>query len=195
MGGKKKGKGKGGKGKGKKQDNPLANLTLEEQYNARQVEWKSLQQLLIKETEIADHERAGDNELRSKVTVLSSDLKEEKRRTWDVTCDITRQFKSMQHEKDEKIQDLQEKIVETQNKVKQRDNQYNEILGEKDSVIREKDDEIRELKTKINEMSARFTKMLQETLEQMKDKIEMVNKNWEEEMETPMLKKLEEFSH
>lgn len=109
MGGKKKGKGKG-KGKGKKQDNPLANLSLEEQYNARQVEWKSLQQILIRETEIADRERAADNELKSKVTVLSSDLKEEKKRTWDVTCDITRQYKSMQQEKEEKIQQLKEKI-------------------------------------------------------------------------------------
>ena len=36
--------------------------------------------------------------------------------------------------------------------------------------------------------------MLKETHDQMKEKIEMVNRNWEEEMETPMLKKLEEFA-
>jgi hypothetical protein len=28
----------------------------------------------------------------------------------------------------------------------------------------------------------------------MKEKIELVNKNWKDEMEAPMLKKLEEFS-
>ena len=93
------------------------------------------------------------------------------------------------------IEQLQDNIVDTQARVKQREAQYNDMLKEKDAVIREKDDEIRELKTKINEMSQNFANMLKETLDQMKEKIEMVNQNWAEEMETPMMKKLEEFSH
>lgn len=45
---------------------------------------------------MANRERAAENELRSKVEVLTYDLEEEKKRDWDVTCDMTRQYKSMQ---------------------------------------------------------------------------------------------------
>lgn len=192
MGAKKKGGGK--KKKEKKEDNPLANLSLEEQVNARTIEWKSLQQILINETEIADKERASENELRSKTIMLSNDLDEERKVAWDVTCDMTRQFKAMQQEKEEKIQELQEKISANQLKIMQRETQMTEILKEKDGILREKDDDIRELKRKIDEMSQKFAEMLKETLDQMKSKIEMVNSNWKQEMEAPMLKKLEEFA-
>lgn len=191
MGGK---KGGGKKKKEKKVDNPLANLTLEEQVNARTIEWKALQQLLINETELADRERAGENELRSKTLILSKDLEEERKISWDVTCDMTRQYKSMQQEKDERIEELQGKISAIQLKILQRDGQLTDILKEKDGILREKEDEIRELNRKIDEMSQRFASMLKETLEQMKEKIELVNKSWKDEMEAPMLKKLEEFA-
>jgi hypothetical protein len=193
MGAKKKAGGKKKKGD-KKEDNPLANLSLEEQVNARTIEWKALQQILINETEAADRERAAENELRSKTIILSKDLEEERTVAWDVTCDMTRQFKAMQQEKDEKIQELQEKITANGLKLMQRDSQMTEIVKEKDAVIREKDDEIRELRRKIDEMSQKFAKMLKDTLDEMKKKIELVNKSWKDEMEVPMLKKLEEFA-
>lgn len=192
MGAKKKG-GKGG-GKKKPDDNPLANLSIEEQVNARTVEWKSLQQILITETENADRERAAENELRSKTILLSKDLEESRKISWDVTCDMTRQFRAMELEKEEKIAELKQKIDENLKKIAQRDNQLNEILKEKDAILRDKDEENRDLKKKIDEMSKRFAGMLKETLDQMKEKIELVNKSWKDEMEAPMLKKLEEFS-
>ncbi|CAG9323473.1 unnamed protein product [Blepharisma stoltei] len=197
MGVKKKGDKKGvKKGKAKKEpENPLANLSVEEQYNARLVEWRSLQQILIQETEAADRERASENELRAKVNILCNDLEEEKKRTWDVTCDMTRQYKSMQQEKDEKIKVLEERIEQNQVKIQQRDSQLQEIMKEKEGVLREKEEEVKELRKKIDDMSSRFASILKDTLDQMKEKIEMVNKNWEEEMEVPMLKKLEDFAH
>lgn len=191
MGAKKKG---GKKAKKGADDNPLANLSIEEQVNARTVEWKSLQQILITETENADKERASENELRSKAIIMSKDLEESRKTAWDVTCDMTRQFRAMELEKEEKIAELKLKIDENLKKIAQRDNQLNEIMKEKDAILREKDDEIRELKRKIDDMSQKFAQMLKETLDAMKEKIELVNKNWKDEMEAPMLKKLEEFS-
>ena len=187
MGGKKKG---GKKAKKGAEDNPLANLSIEEQVNARTVEWKSLQQILITETEGADKERASENELRSKTIIMSKDLEESRKTAWDVTCDMTRQFRAMELEKEEKIAELKLKIDENLKKIAQRDNQLNDIMKEKDAILREKDDEIR----KIDDMSQTFAQMLKETLDAMKEKIELVNKNWKDEMEAPMLKKLEEFS-
>jgi hypothetical protein len=43
-------------------------------------------------------------------------------------------------------------------------------------------------------MSARFSEMLKNTLDQMSQKIELVNQNFEEEIEPTMVKKLEEFT-
>jgi hypothetical protein len=135
-----------------------------------------------------------ENELRSKTIILSKDLEEERKIAWDVTCDMTRQFKSMQQEKDEKIQELQEKISSNQIKISQRESQLADIMKEKDGILREKEDDIRELKRKIDEMSQRFANMLKLTLEQMKEKIELVNKSWKDEMEAPMLKQLQDFA-
>jgi len=191
MGAKKAGK---KKAKAKKEDNPLANLSLEEQLNARTIEWKALQQLLITETENADREKAAENELRSKAIIMAKDLDEERKTAWDVTCDMTRQYKAMEQEKDEKIKELQEKISANQLKMLQRDSQHAEIIKEKEAIYREKDDEVRQLKKNIEDMSQRFAIMLKDTLDQMKDKIELVNKSWKDEMEAPMLKKLEEFA-
>ena len=187
-------KGGGKKKKEKKAENPLANLSLEEQVNARTIEWKALQQLLINETEAADRERAGENELRSKTLILSKDLEEERKISWDVTCDMTRQFKSMQQEKDEKIQELQEKISAVQLKILQRDSQFKDIEKEKDQILKEKEDDIRELKRRVDDMSQNFAAMLKDTLEKMKEKIEFVNKSWKDEMEAPMMQKLQDFA-
>lgn len=43
-------------------------------------------------------------------------------------------------------------------------------------------------------MSNRFANMLKETLEQMKEKIDMVNKTWEDEIDVPNVKKIEEIA-
>ena len=190
MGGKKK----GGKKKEKKEENSLANLSIEEQVNARTIEWKALQQLLITETENADREKAAENELRSKTIILSKDLEEEKKIGWDVTCDMTRQFKAMQQEKDEKIQELQDKIIANQQKLLEREKQLQEILKEKEGIVKEKEEEARDLKKRTEDMSQKFAQMLRDTLDQMKEKIELVNKSWKDEMEAPMLKKLEDFA-
>ena len=42
------------------------------------------------ESERASTERAAENELKSKVAVLNHEYDEEVKRTWDVTCDMTR---------------------------------------------------------------------------------------------------------
>jgi chromosome segregation ATPase len=121
-------------------------------------------------------------------------LSEEKKRTWDVTCDMTRQYKSMQQEKDDRVRTLEHQIDHHRAIIEQRDAQIVEVHKEREARLREKDEEIRELKRKIDEMSQRFANMLKETLDQMKEKIEMVNKNWDEEMEIPALKKLEDYA-
>ena len=78
--------------------------------------------------------------------------------------------------------------------IDQRDAQLSDTIKTKEKIIKDKDEEIRELKDKIKDMSARFSEMLKNTLDQMSSKIELVNQNFEEEIEQPMVKKLEEFT-
>ena len=190
MGGKKKGK----KGKGKKKEEPLPQATPEETNQALLAELHSLQQRQVLESERANSERAAENELKSKVTVLSHEYDQEVQRTWDVTCDMTRQYKSMQAEKDKRIQTLTKLIEENEEMIKARDAELADTLKKKENVIKQRDEEIRDLRDRIKEMSHKFSEMLKSTLDQMSQKIELVNQNFEEEIEPTMVKKLEEFT-
>ena len=190
MGGKKKGK----KGKGKKKEEPLPQATPEEINQALLAELHSLQQRQILESERANTERAAENELKSKVTVLSHEYDQEVQRTWDVTCDMTRQYKSMQAEKDKRIQTLTKLIEENEEMIKARDAELADTLKKKENVIKQRDEEIRDLRDRLKEMSHKFAEMLKSTLDQMSQKIELVNQNFEEEIEPTMVKKLEEFT-
>jgi hypothetical protein len=146
------------------------------------------------ETELAAKEQAAETTARAKVTTFDHDFEEEKQRYWDVTCDMTRQYKSMQQEKDLRVSELQSEIQANLSTILNREQQFADILKEKEERLREKDDEVKELKKKIEEMSQEFSRMLKETLDQMQEKIEMVNRTWEEELVTPAAKKLEEIN-
>jgi hypothetical protein len=64
---------------------------------------------------------------------------------------------------------------------------------DKEEMIQTKDDEIRELKKRIDEMSSDFAEMLKDTLTKMQERIEFANKQWEDDNDANMLKKIEEM--
>ena len=96
------------KKKEKKSNNPLVNASLEKQVNARTIEWKVMQEMLINEPEAADTEQVVETNCEANLDIKQGFRSREKT-AWDITSDRTRQFKSMQQEKDEKKQELQEK--------------------------------------------------------------------------------------
>jgi hypothetical protein len=57
-----------------------------------------------------------------------------------------------------------------------------------------KNDEIKELKKRIDEMSSDFAEMLRDTLHKMQERIEIANKQWEDENDPTMLKRFEEMA-
>jgi len=195
MGGKAKdGKGKkGAKGAKKKADDIVAPVTPEQENYSLLTDFTFLQQHLVTETEIANRERAAENEIRAKVIILDQALEDEKKRTWDIICDMTRQYKSMKQEKDERIAKLTLMIEANKTNLEAKQQQLEGILRDKNAILSDREEEIIELKKKIEDMSQEFAAMLKNTLEQMTEKIELVNKNWEDEMETPMMKKLEDY--
>jgi len=60
-------------------------------------------------------------------------------------------------------------------------------------MAQEKEQEIAELKKRIDEMSSDFAEMLKDTLTKMQERIEFANKQWEDENDISMLKKLEDM--
>lgn len=78
--------------------------------------------------------------------------------------------------------------------IQERDADLAETLKTKNKILQDREDEIRQLRDKIKDMSARFSEMLKNTLDQMSQKIELVNQNFEEEVEPTMVKKLEDFT-
>jgi len=190
----KDGKGKkGAKGAKKKADDIVAPVTPEQENYSLLTDFTFLQQHLVTETEIANRERAAENEIRAKVIILDQALEDEKKRTWDIICDMTRQYKSMKQEKDERIAKLTLMIEANKTNLEAKQQQLEGILRDKNAILSDREEEIIELKKKIEDMSQEFAAMLKNTLEQMTEKIELVNKNWEDEMETPMMKKLEDY--
>jgi DNA anti-recombination protein RmuC len=198
MGAKGKDGKKGAKGSKKKADDIVAPVTPEQENYSLLTDFTFLQQHLgtcyvVTETEIANRERAAENEIRAKVIILDQALEDEKKRTWDIICDMTRQYKSMKQEKDERIAKLTQMIEVNKTSLEAKQQQLEGILRDKNAILSEREEEIIELKKKIEDMSQEFAAMLKNTLEQMTEKIELVNKNWEDEMETPMMKKLEDY--
>ena len=61
-------------------------------------------------------------------------------------------------------------------------------------MIEQKDEEIRELKKRIDEMSSDFAEMLKDTLTKMQERIEFANKQWEDDNDTNMMKRLDDLA-
>ena len=68
------------------------------------------------------------------------------------------------------------------------------LNAEKEEMIRKKDEEISELKKRIDEMSSDFAEMLKDTLTKMQERIEFANKQWEDDNDTNMMKRLDDLA-
>lgn len=61
-------------------------------------------------------------------------------------------------------------------------------------IEKAKNEEIKELKKRIDDMSSDFAEMLRDTLTKMQERIEIANKQWEEENDANMLKRFEDMA-
>eukprot|EP00743_Colponemidia_sp_Colp-15_P001143 GILK01001255.1.p1 GENE.GILK01001255.1~~GILK01001255.1.p1 ORF type:complete len:202 (+),score=58.52 GILK01001255.1:29-634(+) len=155
---------------------------------------QTLQRKLMMKTEDALRARASENELRSRVMELDRDFNEEQQRTFDITSDMTRQYKAMQEELLNRINQLENTVADQKEDLDKAQQSFEELKRTKDEIIAGKDEQILELKRKMEEMSKEFANMLKETLEKMTERIELTNNQWENEEDSPMMRRLEEFS-
>ncbi|CDW73736.1 UNKNOWN [Stylonychia lemnae] len=190
MGAKKGKKGKKGKKKGGADTEPSP----EEKNFIYQAEIESLQQKLMMESQRADVSKASENEKRHRELQLDKQLKDEEKRTRDIIADMTRQYKSMFEELTEKINKLEREVVDNDETISDLKEQYEKLNNEKLEIEKAKNEEIKELKKRIDDMSSDFAEMLRDTLHKMQERIEIANKQWEEENDANMLKRFEDMA-
>uniref|UniRef100_A0A7S1CEK7 Dynein regulatory complex protein 12 n=1 Tax=Bicosoecida sp. CB-2014 TaxID=1486930 RepID=A0A7S1CEK7_9STRA len=189
--GKGKGKKKGGDGDddgGDISNNPVALAKAYEMQNA------ALRRQLAERTDAATEAIKARRELSERVETLKKDFEEERDSTFEITADMTRQYKAMQEELLGRINSLENTINDLKDKLEESKVTLERTIKEKDEVIDSKEDEIAQLRSKMEEMASEFGDMLQETLKKMSERIEVSNSKWESDTGVPVIRKLEEFN-
>lgn len=154
-------------------------LTPEEKAKLFMLTCQSLQVQLAERSEEAAKAYASKREYQERIHQISNDFEEEKRLTYEITQDMTRQYKGMQEELLSRINKLEETIQELNDRLAEADLRQERVLKEKNAIIRMKDEEIGELKSKMDDMAEEFGEMLRETLEKMRERIEVSNSNFD----------------
>ncbi|CEG50031.1 hypothetical protein F443_15164 [Plasmopara halstedii] len=184
---------KGKKAKEKKENGGV--LSAEEKARLFQSANRSLQMQLAERQEITVKTLESKRELQDQVTELQKSFENERKDTFGITQDMTRQYKSMQEELLNRVNTLENANTELRDQLELARVNFQEMKHESNRLIAAKNIEIQELKVKMEEMAQEFGDMLKETLEKMRERIEITNTSFESEGgAVPMMRRLEEFN-
>ena len=141
----KKGK-KGKAAKGPEGPEEGAPLTPEDEARMYEATCRSLQMQLADRSEqmttIQEEKRALDE----KVAKIQGDFEEEQKTAFEITRDMTRQYKGMQEQLVDRITQLSHTVQELQDKLEDAEQHLEKTVREKDRVINAKDEEIGQMK-------------------------------------------------
>jgi len=193
---KKKGKGKKKKGKGAADDGNEdgGGLTDANKSQMFQDANRALVIQLADRSQDSTRALAAQRELQERVEELQRDFTMEQQGTFEITQDMTRQYKSMQEELLNRVNTLENTITELRDQLEASRNHLEETKREKDQIIQDKDNEIAEMKGKMEEMAHEFGDMLKETLDKMRESIDVNSSTFENETGVPIIRRLEEFN-
>eukprot|EP00605_Chrysophyceae_sp_TOSAG23-4_P001515 GSChrysophyteH1.ASY1.ANO1.1662.1 assembled CDS len=153
---------------------------------------QSLQVQLAERTEESSKALAAKRELQARVEQINRDFEDEKNATFEITQDMTRQYKSMREELLNRINLLEESVQSLNDQLADADIRQERLLKDKNAIIQMKDEEITELKNKMDDMAEEFGEMLRETLEKMRERIEVSSGSFDAP-ELPIQQRMEEL--
>jgi len=165
--------------KDKGADGPSAELTDKDLLEQARLRIESLEQQLVWREEKVQTALANQKELQERVTHYHKDFEREKEEIFDISADMTRQYKGMQEELLARVNKLEETIQQQKDQLEEAQQQLEEVKREKAQELALKDAEIKEQKEKMEDMAVEFGEMLKETLDKMSEKIEITNQGWE----------------
>ncbi|KAJ1456576.1 hypothetical protein M885DRAFT_517398 [Pelagophyceae sp. CCMP2097] len=134
---------------------------------------QSLQMQLADRTDEMTKARNDKRELEQKVSKVQGDFDEEQKTAFEITRDMTRQYKGMQEQLIDRITQLSHTVQDLQDKLDEAEQHMERTVGDKDRIIALKDDEIAQMKAKMDDMAQEFGGMLKETLDKMRERIEL----------------------
>ena len=139
-------------------------------------------------TTIQEEKRALDE----KVAKIQGDFEEEQKTAFEITRDMTRQYKGMQEELIAQINKHEQTIAEQKDQLERSQLALEEVRRQMAVELALKDSEIAEQKQKMEDMAVEFGEMLKETLDKMSEKIEITNQGWEAGTGDSIARRLEE---
>jgi chromosome segregation ATPase len=153
---------------------------------------QSLQLQLAERTEMSSKAMAEKRELQKRVEQMSNDFEEEQQRSYEITQDMTRQYKGMQEELLGRINQLENTVQELNDQLSDGEAKNDRLMKDKNKIIEMKDQEIADLKSKMDDMAEEFGEMLRETLDKMRERIEISSGNFDAP-DMPIRQKMEEL--
>ncbi|KAL3898590.1 MAG: hypothetical protein SGPRY_012813 [Prymnesium sp.] len=160
-----KGKGKDKKaGKPKKKDGEPgdAELSPAELLVQAKLRIESLERQLVWREEKLQAALSAQRELKEQVAQYHDDFEREKTEIFDISADMTRQYKGMQEELLQRLNSLENQISAQKDQLEMSRLQLDEVRAEKAQELAKKDAEIAEQQLKMEDMAVEFGEMLKE---------------------------------
>lgn len=150
-----------------------APLSSAEEASRYQATCQSLQMQLADRTSEMSQIAEDKKTLEKKMSSLQHSLTEEHKAAFEITRDMTRQYKGMQEQLVDRITQLSRTVQDLEDKLEESQLRLEKNSKEKDSIIQLKDEEINQMKARMEDMANEFGGMLKQTLDKMRQRIEI----------------------
>ena len=148
---------KGGKDKkDAKGGEASAEMTEKELLEQAKLRIESLEQQLVWREEKTQAALGAQKELQERLTHYHADFEREKEEIFDISADMTRQYKGMQEELIAQVNKLQQTIAEQKDELERSQLQLEEVRRQMAVELSLKDAEIKEQKDKMEDMAVEF---------------------------------------
>ena len=147
---------KGGKKDDKKGGDASAEMTEKELLEQAKLRIESLEQQLVWREEKTQVALAAQKELQERLAHYHADFEREKEEIFDISADMTRQYKGMQEELIAQVNKLQQTIAEQKDELERSQLQLEEVRRQMAVELALKDAEIKEQKDKMEDMAVEF---------------------------------------
>lgn len=128
------------------------------------------QQLDVKEHEALSARRA-ERDWRTSLEQFGNQMSQQKEDTLDITADMSRQYKTMQHRLLTQMETLEREKHELGALCKEKDEAIERNKRDFEDALAAKDLEVLALRQNLEDMAQQFSDMLKETLDKMSDRL------------------------
>lgn len=128
------------------------------------------QQLDVKEHEALSARRA-ERDWRTSLEQFGNQMSQQKEDTLDITADMSRQYKTMQHRLLTQMETLEREKHELSALCKEKDEAIERNKRDFEDALAAKDLEVLALRQNLEDMAQQFSDMLKETLDKMSDRL------------------------